>query len=105
MRCLFVVVHLIIAEEIVTHIYTFRLFDIVYIWESLYIIDGELTARWRDGSEERFETVSAGDFIETERTPHTFSNDSNEMVRFLVIKHMPSSENFREVLKTDKILD
>ena len=75
------------------------------IWESLYIIDGELTARWRDGGEERFETVSAGDFIETERTPHTFSNDSNEMVRFLVIKHMPSSEDFREVLKTDKILD
>jgi uncharacterized cupin superfamily protein len=75
------------------------------IWETLYIIEGELTARWREGGQEKSQTVQAGDLVETERTPHTFSNDSDKIVRFLVIKHIPSSEDHSEVLKTDKVLD
>jgi quercetin dioxygenase-like cupin family protein len=71
------------------------------IWETLYIIDGELNAHWREGDEEKSQTVKAGDLVETERTPHTFSNDSDNTVRFLVIKRIPSSE----VFKTDKVLD
>ena len=75
------------------------------IWETLYIIDGELTAYWRDGDNEKSQKVVAGDLIETERTPHTFSNDSDEVVRFLVIKRIPSDEDHTETLKTDKVLD
>jgi len=75
------------------------------IWESLYIIDGELTAYWRENGEEKSQVIKAGDLVETERTPHTFSNDSDEMVRFLVIKRIPSDEDFSEVFKTDKMLD
>lgn len=75
------------------------------IWETLYIIDGELMARWRENGEEKSQVVRSGDLIETERTPHTFSNDSDEVVRFLVIKRMPSEEDHSEVLKTDKVLD
>jgi uncharacterized cupin superfamily protein len=75
------------------------------IWETLYIIDGELNAQWREGDEEKSQTVKAGDLVETERTPHTFSNDSDNTVRFLVIKRIPSSEGYSEVFKTDKVLD
>lgn len=75
------------------------------IWETLYIIDGELKAQWRENGKERSEIVRAGDLIETERTPHTFTNKSADVVRFLVIKRMPSSEDYSEVLKTDKVLD
>ncbi len=75
------------------------------IWETLYIIDGELEAQWRDGEEERSQIVRAGDLIETERTTHTFSNNTDTVVRFLVIKRMPSAEDHSEVLKTDKVLD
>jgi uncharacterized cupin superfamily protein len=75
------------------------------IWETLYIIDGRLTAKWRDDGIEYSEIVKAGDLIETERTPHTFTNDSEEIVRFLVIKRMPSNEDHRETLKTDKVID
>lgn len=75
------------------------------IWETLYIIDGELTAYWRDGDEEKSQVVKSGDLIETERTPHTFSNDTDNTVRFLVIKRIPSTEDYSEVLKTDKVLD
>ena len=49
--------------------------------------------------------MKAGDLIETERTPHTFSNDSDKVVRFLVIKRMSSTEDHSETLKTDKVLD
>lgn len=75
------------------------------IWETLYIIDGELTAYWREEGEEKSQKVTAGDLIESERSPHTFSNDSDDVVRFLVIKRMPSSEDFSEIMKTDKVLD
>ncbi len=75
------------------------------IWETLYIIDGQLTAHWRDDGEEKSQVVVAGDVIETERTPHTFSNDSDETVRFLVVKHIPSNEDYRETFKNDKVLD
>jgi uncharacterized cupin superfamily protein len=75
------------------------------IWETLYIIDGELTALWRDNGQEKSQVVRAGDVIETERTPHSFSNESDQTARFLVIKRMPSQEDHREILKNDKVLD
>lgn len=75
------------------------------IWETLYIIDGQLTAKWRDSGIEQTQVVSTGDLIETERTPHTFTNDSDKTVRFLVIKRIPSDLDHSETLKTDKVLD
>lgn len=75
------------------------------IWESLYIIEGELIAKWKESGMVKTQKVIAGDLIETERTPHTFSNESNRVVKFLVIKQVPHGKDFREVLKTDKILD
>jgi uncharacterized cupin superfamily protein len=75
------------------------------IWETLYIIEGELMAQWRDNGEEKSQTVKAGDLIETERTPHTFSNDSDTVVRFLVIKRLPSTDDLSDILKNDKVLD
>lgn len=103
------------------HYYTFNDYEVHYneqaahttqtwhhhdtIWETLYIVDGELTAKWRNDDKEISETVKAGDLIQTERTPHTFSNDSDHIVKFIVFKHIPSKDNFRETLSTDKILD
>jgi uncharacterized cupin superfamily protein len=103
------------------HYYTFNDYEIHYndqaphttqtwhhhekIWETLYIIDGQLTVKWREGGEEKQQTIGAGDVIETERTPHTFINDSDEVVRFIVIKHMPSDKDFRDILSTDKVID
>ena len=48
------------------------------IWETLFIIEGELTARWKDNGEIRSEVVKAGDIVETERTPHTFINHTDK---------------------------
>ena len=76
-----------------------------HILETLFIIEGELTAKWREADNEVVEIVRAGDLIETERTPHTFTNHTDQVVRFLVIKQVPSGQDKVELLKTDKVLD
>lgn len=76
------------------------------VWETIYIIDGQLTAYWRDaGGKEYSQVCLAGDLIETERTPHTFENQSDSIARFLVVKRIPTSQNYRDTLKNDKIVD
>lgn len=113
--------HVVKPEGTDVHYYLFKDYEIHYndqaphttqswhhhqkIWETMYVIDGELTAYWRDGDVEKSQTVHAGDVIESEHTPHTFSNDSNQTVRFLVIKRIPSGHDYRGVFKTDKLLD
>lgn len=115
------VLHVKKPEGIDVHYYLFKDYEIHYndqaphttqtwhhhekIWETLYIIDGQLTAHWREADKEKSEIVVAGDLIETEHTPHTFSNNSDAVVRFLVIKRVPSDKDHSEVLKTDKVLD
>ncbi|MBA3724318.1 MAG: cupin domain-containing protein [Candidatus Levybacteria bacterium] len=75
------------------------------IWETLYIIEGTLVAKWKDDEEEKAEVIKAGDLAETERTPHTFLNESGKTVKFLVIKQIPKGEDYKEILKTDKVID
>lgn len=75
------------------------------IWETLYMIEGELIALWRQDGEEKRQVLKPGDLVETERTPHTFSNETDEVARFIVIKRMPSQEDYSETFKTDKVLD
>lgn len=115
------VLHVAKPEGTDVHYYLFKDYEIHYndqaphitqtwhhhekIRETLYIIDGELKAQWRDGNVERSQIVKAGDLIETERTAHTFSNNTDKIVRFLVIKRVASSTDYSEVLKTDKVLD
>lgn len=74
------------------------------ILETLFIIEGELTAKWRENGEVLEEIVRAGDLIETENTPHTYTNHTYKVVKFLVIKQVPSGEDKRELLKTDKVV-
>jgi len=75
------------------------------IWETLYIIDGELTVKWKEHNEEKHSIVKTGDLIESERSPHTFENHSNKIVRFLVIKQVLNGQDKKELLKTDKVID
>jgi uncharacterized cupin superfamily protein len=75
------------------------------IWETIFIIKGELTAKWKENNKVVEEVVSAGDLIEAENTTHTFTNHTDKIVKFLVIKQILSGENKRELLKTDKVVD
>jgi uncharacterized cupin superfamily protein len=74
-------------------------------WETICIVEGELLAKWKENNEEKFERLIVGDLIETETTPHTFTNNSDKIVKFLVFKQILSGKNKRDILKNDKILD
>lgn len=73
--------------------------------EILYIVEGELLAEWRESGEEKAQIVKAGDLIETEKAPHTFSNNSNSATKFIVIKIIRTGNDNSEILKNDKVLD
>lgn len=75
------------------------------IRETLFIIEGELTAKWKEGGEIKTQIVKACDLIETENTPHTFINHTDKIVKFLVIKQVPQGKDHKELLKTDKVID
>lgn len=75
------------------------------VWETLYIVEGELTAQWKENGEIKKETVHAGDLIESERTPHTYSNDTDSVAKYIVFKQILSGENKRDILKNDKVLE
>ena len=75
------------------------------ILETIFIFEGELTAEWKKNGEVKKQIVKAGDFIETENTPHTFINHSDKKVRFIVVKQILSGKNKREILKNDKVID
>lgn len=76
-----------------------------HISETLFIIEGELTAKWKNGDEIESQIVSNGDLIESENTPHTFTNHTDRVAKFLVIKQVFSGEDKVQLLKTDKIID
>ena len=75
------------------------------IWETIFMLSGELIATWKENGQEVHQIVTAGDVIETEHTPHTFFNNTDQPATFLVIKQVLSGQNKSELLKNDKILD
>lgn len=75
------------------------------ICETLFILEGELTAKWKESGVIKSEIVRKGDLIETENTSHTFMNHTDKVVKFLVIKQVLSGENKKQILKNDKIVD
>ena len=75
------------------------------IGEVIFMLEGELTAKWKEQDKVLSEIVSSGDLIETGSISHTFENHTDQKIKFLVIKLVPSGENKREIFKTDKIID
>lgn len=76
-----------------------------HIWETVYIVDGELTAQWKENGEIKKEIVRTGDLIESEHTFHTYSNETDKITKYIVIKQLLTGENKSQILKTDKVVD
>ena len=75
------------------------------VFESLFIIEGKLTAKWKEGNKNIEGIVKAGDLIEVEGSPHTFTNHTDEITKFIVIKQVLSGKDRTEIFKTDKVTD
>jgi uncharacterized cupin superfamily protein len=76
------------------------------IWETIFIIEGEIEIRWRDEKgEQKSQIVSKGDVIEVEKTSHTLANIGLETAKLVVFRFVPTGEDKREAIKNDKVLD
>ena len=75
------------------------------IWETIYVIEGELMTYWKEDGQKKSTVVKAGDLIESERSSHTFTNKTDQVVKFLVIKQVLKGENHQAVFKSDKVVD
>ncbi|HEX3099906.1 MAG TPA: cupin domain-containing protein [Patescibacteria group bacterium] len=76
-----------------------------HIWETMLMIEGEMTAEWVEDGENKSQIIRAGDLVESERTSHTFSNNSGDPAKFVTFKQVLSGRNHQDVFKSDKILD
>lgn len=75
------------------------------ICETLFILEGELTAQWKEDNQTKSQIVKSGDMIETQNSPHTFTNHTGKVVKFIVLKFVPTGQNKHELIKNDKIVD
>ena len=75
------------------------------IEETIYIISGELKALWTDKDVKHFQTAKAGDIVRVENNPHTFVNESQDTVKFLVFRLILEGKDKRQQIKNDKQLD
>lgn len=75
------------------------------IWETIYIIEGELVAKWKESGELKEQIVKAGDVIEPGYGPHTFENSSDCVVKFIAFKQVLFGKNMQKMIEKDKIYD
>ncbi|MDP1845977.1 MAG: cupin domain-containing protein [Candidatus Moranbacteria bacterium] len=75
------------------------------IWETIYIIEGELVARWKENGKIKEQTVKTGDVIEPGYISHTFENRTEEVVKFIAFKQILAGKDMRETIENDKIYD
>ncbi len=75
------------------------------IWETIYIVEGELVARWKEDGKIKEQIVKAGDLIEPGFISHTFENRSDGVVKFIAVKQVLSGEDKKEMIEKDKVYD
>ena len=73
------------------------------ISENIFILKGELVYRYLDEiSHEQFLILKQGDLLSVENDIHTFENQTDEVVEFIVFRYLPSYKNQRKLIKNDK---
>lgn len=74
------------------------------IEETLVIIKGELTCRWLENGEERSKKIDANEIVKVGNSIHTFENETDEEVEFVVFRFIPDGMDKREIIKNDKVV-
>lgn len=74
------------------------------IEETLMIIKGELTCRWLEYGEEMSKKINANEIVRVGNSTHTFENETDEEVEFIVFRFFPDGVDKREIIKNDKVV-
>ncbi|MDD3223632.1 MAG: cupin domain-containing protein [Clostridium sp.] len=74
------------------------------IEETLMVIKGKLTCRWLEDSEERSKKIIENEIVRVGNSTHTFENETDEEVQFIVFRFVPEGLDKREIIKSDKVI-
>ena len=74
------------------------------IEETLVIVEGTLTAHYKINEQIITETAGLNDVIRVKASLHTFANETDKLVRFIVFRFVPDGKNKQEIIKQDKII-
>lgn len=72
------------------------------IEEVIFILDGQLEVMWLNKKDKKKETVHTGDMIRVENSVHTFENNSDNMVTFIVFKLLLNNKDNSMIFREDK---
>lgn len=74
----------------------------VKIEETLLITRGELTSRWIENGREMVKRIGRNELVRVGESIHTFENETDEPVEFVVFRFIPDGIDKREVIRNDK---
>jgi uncharacterized cupin superfamily protein len=74
------------------------------ITEALYIIEGQVALHYFADGKKVVKTVTKGDLVEVEDTPHTFVNVYDKVCRMIAFRFVPTGKDQRQVIKNDKVV-
>ena len=72
------------------------------IEETLLVTKGELCCKYLENNMEQRRNVKQGELVLVKNSIHTFENNKDESVEFVVFRFVPSGESRRDVIKNDK---
>lgn len=75
------------------------------IIETLFVTKGKLLCRYLgDGGKEESRYLEKNELVQVGTCVHTFENDTDEIVEFLVFRFVPEGTDKRKIIKDDKEL-
>lgn len=74
------------------------------IEETLFILSGEISVKWKDDYMIRQETVPSNSVVRVKNSIHTIENQTDKEASFLVLRFVPDGTIKRELIKNDKIV-
>jgi len=74
------------------------------IEEVLVITKGELIVRWKENELIETTTVFKDNIVRVKKSIHTIENHTDEWAEFTVFRMVPSGEDKREIIKSDKVI-
>lgn len=72
------------------------------ISETILVTKGKLLCKYLCDEKVMMRYVMPGEVVNVGKTIHTFENDTNESVEFIVFRFVPDGTNKREIIKKDK---
>lgn len=72
--------------------------------ECLLITKGVLTCRWLEDGAGRTRQVHEQELVRVGSSVHTFANETDQDVEFVVFRFVPDGRDKREIIKQDKVV-